>query len=477
MSNILKVTTPTGGYDQNTAIRQGQQKAPDPSIQGQVNIDKVTRPDGRTDAGSQEHNVAMKFKGESNYNNFIQQMGKLSGMTETFSKFFFEHLAMLVESGLDDEFATKLGEFYAMIELSEKEVAGFVKNQQNTSVRFKGAFFELLRHVMQNTTSQDLKSDILDFLKRYVDLAENQHIMNKISFLLEGIEKRLFQSAAAELQGLMKELDWNAKPGSNGFEENATVLKEKILPHLNQYITTTHDRGLVRELVSVLSFYVARCENGTEARVVEAFEQLMKYQMMQETFQGAKSSMLLQVLANTEYEKSAKKQGWADKLSDLIRVGVSSAEGSDQKEMFKSLMQSIVLNESVYMPVLHMMLPMRVGEQLMFAEMWIDPDAGGKKSASPKDKTVQGLIKFDIQELGFFDLFFLYKEGKIKVQMNCPDKLSDELKQIREDMSRIFMEHQIRTEEIYVDVGGKSIPISTAFPKIFERKNSINVTI
>lgn len=115
----------------------------------------------------------------------------------------------------------------------------------------------------------------------------------------------------------------------------------------------------------------------------------------------------------------------------------------------------------------------------MFAEMWIDPDAegGGKGKADSRTRTVQGLVKFDIQDVGFFDLYFIYKDGSIRLQMSCPDVLDGNLETIRRDITDILADNDIRAEELFVDSGQKSIPVSEAFPKIFERKNSINVRI
>ena len=61
--------------------------------------------------------------------------------------------------------------------------------------------------------------------------------------------------------------------------------------------------------------------------------------------------------------------------------------------------------------------------------------------------------------------------------MSCPDVLDGNLETIRRDITDILADNDIRAEELFVDSGQKSIPVSEAFPKIFERKNSINVRI
>ena len=479
MSNILKVTTPVAGYENANSVRTNPVRNTDPAIQGQVNPEKVVKPDARSDSASQEQNVGLKFQYESNYDNFIQQMREMPAMAEEFSKIFFERFSTLAEAGLSDGYAKQIAEFFAMVDVDPQELLAFVKGQGHASIRFTGAFFSLLRQVMEQTNSIELKSMILDFVRRYTDMAESPHIMQNIGHLMESLEGKMFQDAGAQLKALAAELNYSAGAGSGEMAENAAVLKEKILPFLNRYISGTHDRGELRDMTAQLAAWTARCENSSGARLMEAFGELMKYQGMQKYFQGFDPAMLMQALGNTEFERAARQQKWMKKLADLIDAGVAGAAGNENKAVFKNLMQAILLNESVYMPVLHMMIPLQMNGQLMFAEMWIDPDAesGSQEAEGSKKPTVQGLVKFDIQDVGFFDLYFIYKDGGIRLQMSCPEALDESLDTIRRDITNILAENDIRPEELFVDSGQKSIPVSEAFPKIFERKNSINVRI
>lgn len=68
--------------------------------------------------------------------------------------------------------------------------------------------------------------------------------------------------------------------GTADTAENAAVLKEKILPFLNQYVTDTNDRGRVRENSALLANLTARYENGQIDRVIEKFRELMEYPAM-----------------------------------------------------------------------------------------------------------------------------------------------------------------------------------------------------
>lgn len=479
MSNILRVTTPTVGYENQNHVKTGTPAAPNPQIQGQVVPEKVMRPDGRTDSGAQEQNIGLKFLYDSNFESFIQQMKGSPVLAEEFPTLLYEAFATIAESGMEGGFAEKISKFMSMIQVSSpQELLALLKGQGNSSIRYNGAFFSLLRQVMKETSSVELKAGILDFMKRYTDWAEGGHLMKGISQQLNEIHGRMLASGREQLEGMEGQLQKEGQLQRGDTGQNASVIKEKILPFLNNYITQTHDRGGMREATALLAALTARYENGDAERLKDAFEQLLKYQGMQKQFGGGNIDGLLQILNNTEFERATDNNAWAKQFAALIESGMKGEAGVENKQVFQNLLQSIILNESVYMPVLHMMLPIQMEDRMMFAEMWVDPDAGGKSgSEEEQDRMIQGLIKFDIRELGFFDLYFLYSGGKVTMQLNYPESLKEKETEIRNSIGRILAENGMENKELVLDNSRESIPLSEAFPKIYERKNSINVRV
>ncbi len=475
MSNVLRVTTPTTGYDNMNYPKTDTATKPDAQIQGPVVPDKVVRPDARSDAGSQQE-LGMKFQYQSNFEGFAAQIRAGGSVVEEFAPILFERLANAVKAGIGEGTATELSGFLKMIQMEPQDVLAFMKSQGDMAIRFQGAFFSLLRQALGETRSVELRAGILDFIKRYTDMAEGQHLLEEIRQTLGEIRQGMFQSGQKRLEVFEQQLNYNAEPGQTG--SNASVIKEQILPYLNQYIGSTHDRGLVRENSALLAALTARYENGEGSRVVEKFKELMESPVMQKYFKGLKPEGLLKALATTDYEKAVAKNQWMSKFADLIRDGMTKGADLEQKQVFRNVMQSIVLNESVYMPVLHMMLPMQVDGRMTFAEMWVDPDA--KKNSSGDDdekRVIQGLVKFDIEGVGFFDLFFVYQDKKVNIQLGYPDGLKDKEGEIRQRIAQILVENGLESQELYLGSSQNSIAVSEAFPQIFERKNSINVKI
>lgn len=477
MSNVLRVTTPLTGYDNMPHPKTDMGARENSKIQGPVNPEKVMRPDARSDSAAEEQNVGLKFQYQSNFENFISQMKAGGSVTEEFTSLFFERMGTLVKAGMGENTAQELARFMELIQVEPQNMLSFIQEQSSASIRFQGAFFSVLRQVMKESKNVELKAGTLEFVKRYTDMAEGEHILREIKQTLQEIKGSMFANGRERLEELEGRMEYAQSAGKGDTNQKASVIKEQILPYLNQYINSTHDRGELRENSVLLAALTARYENGEASRVQEKFEELMEYPLMQKYFKGLEPKDLMRVLASTDFEKAVERNEWMKEFASVIKDGITKGTNPEHKQVFRNMLTAILLNESVYMPVLHLMLPMQVEDKLMFAEMWIDPDAGGRTREEGQERAIQGLVKFDIRDVGFFDLFFVYQNNKVNLQLNYPEALRDKEDEIRSRIAGILAENGLESEELFLGSSMEPIPVSEAFPQIFERKNSINVKI
>ncbi len=203
---------------------------------------------------------------------------------------------------------------------------------------------------------------------------------------------------------------------------------------------------------------------------------LLNFQGFRAKFQNIPPDKLIQILQSTSYEKAVKGNGWADKFLNMVEYGVKGEAGLENKQVFQNLMNAVLLNESVYMPVLHLMLPLELNGQTMFSEMWIDPD-DESGAAQGEGKKTKALLKFDIKDVGFFDAIILYGDGKMDMYLSYPEALADKEKEIQGALEAIMAQNGISFRSLILEKAAEPISISQAFPKIFERKNAVNVTV
>ncbi len=473
MSNILKVTTPLTGYENNVRNSPASEQPDKMQIQNPVDPSRVVRPDGRTDANSQQQGqIGLSY--DSNFGAFIQSLRDTPQLTDVMSKLIYDGMNNLVESGISSDTAKEISSFFELLKMNNEELLAFLKNQAAGAVRFQGPFFALMRQALTNAPSVEQRTAILAFLKRYSDMSSGKHLMENIKGNLEDIKKYMFHNEREQLEQLTKNMQHR---GPQDTAQNTARLQQDIIPFLGRYIAQTRNMGQLRDLVSQLLFNTSRYENGNLDQLIDDFKNLLKFPSFQKSFNGMDEEQLRHLLMNLNYDKAAGKAEWIDKFLGIVESGMRGDAGLENRQVFENVVNSLLLNESVYMPVLHMMLPVELNGHLMFSELWIDPDEEGSGSTDPKDRVSKLLIKFDIKDVGFFDLLMVYEQENVSMRLFYPKELPASETDLRNALREILSRNQLNCDYLSVEKSAVSIPVSSVFPKIFERKNSINVTI
>ena len=282
MSNILKVTTPVTGYDNTLSKQTPSQKAEDLSVKNPIVPDKVVRPDGRSQTG-QEQGVRQGISYESNFGNFVQTLQNIPKLREIMSKMLFSGMGNLVEAGVSKGTAAEIEALLNMLSMSPDKLKDFLKSQMSGANRLQGPLFDMLRQVMGEATTVELKQSILDFLKKYNDMSSGKHLLENIKGELKEMEGYMFRSDREALQSLSSKL---LEYSMENNRANAQLLKEQIIPFLGRYVSETRDLGAIRDLISLLTLNTSRYENGNVDSVAQAFQRLMEFPAFQKKFGG-----------------------------------------------------------------------------------------------------------------------------------------------------------------------------------------------
>ena len=116
------------------------------------------------------------------------------------------------------------------------------------------------------------------------------------------------------------------------------------------------------------------------------------------------------------------------------------------QEAFRNIVSAFLVNESVYMPLLHMVLPLEWNGKMLFSELWVDPDAEEnlKRGKGNQDNTIRFLFKIDIQGLGFFDMVLTCQRENVDLQLYCPQAVTPFAGIVQGEMSRILSENGMK---------------------------------
>lgn len=479
MPDLLGATNPVPGYD-NTVTNRGLPVSPDNTqIQNVPTPNRVSRPDGRTeqqDNGSLGDSDRIRY--DSNFQTFLQRLKETPSMAQSLSRLFSGREGVVVLSGMGEGMAAELSQVLEMLRMDQAQLLDFLSGQLKAGTRFGGALFALLRNAYAKAASDGVRADILRFLKSYVDYSSTAHIEGNLLRSMEGMANAMPASWAEKLRELTARLENGIAAGDR--QGNLALLRQEVLPHMASYVSRTHDLGTARGLLSILTLDLARYENGSEESLLESFHQLSGYGTLKHQLGAIDDQALLELLRKSQFLKDSMANQFSDRLAESAARALRGEGGVEAQQIFRELVNAMLVNESVYMPINHFLLPMQADGRMLFSELWVDPDAEGQgdKSGSTRGgNTMRFLFKMDIQSLGLFDIVLTSREREVDVRIACPEGISPFAKQIEGAVCEILSRNGLTPGGVSVRTMERPVSLTEVFPKLFEGKNSVNVKV
>ena len=479
MPDLLGVTNPVPGHDNSNVNRNMPVSPGDPRIQNAPDLNRVVRSDNRTerqDTGDAAGgNQALRY--DSNFAAFLQRLMNTPGTAESLSKLFAIYEGLVVSSGIEEGLAGEMGALLNMLKMDEGQLGKFLLSQMSTGTRFGGALFAILRDAYGSSNSETARANILQFLKRYSDYSSTSHIQGNLLRGLTRLTRAIPASYGSQLLPMVSELEGLFGQGSRAGA--LRLLQGTILPFLSAYTSKTNDMGLSRTLISMLALDVSRLENGSEEGLLQAFHQLNSSPGLRDRLSGLTDEALLRLLNSTSFAKASEGDQFAAQLARAAHAALQSGAGTEAQEAFRNIVSAFLVNESVHMPLNHVLLPLEWDGKMAFSEMWVDPDAEEnlKRGRGGRENVLRFLFKIDIQNLGFFDMVLTCQGEKVDVQVFCPERVAPFSQMVQGELSRIITDNGLTANAVQVQQMTRPLTISGVFPRIFEGENSINVKI
>lgn len=478
MPDLLGATNPVPGYDK-TAVNRNVTVSPDnPQIQNVPEPGKVGRADGRTEQQDSNLQGDGGIRYDSNFQTFLQRLKETPSLAESLSRIFSGREGIVVSSGLSAGIAEELGRLLEMLRMDESQLLDFLQGQFKTGTRFNGALFALLRNAYDRASSPGVQNDILQFLKTFVDFDSTKHIEGNILRDLNSMADAMPASFAEKLRDMIAQLQNGVAAGNR--QGNLHLLQREIFPYMSSYVERTHDMGTPRALLTMLALNVARYENGSEDKLLETFHQLSGYGTLKGQLGGIDDqSLLLLLRSRGAGEEAARATQFSDQLASSAARAFRGEGSAEVQEAFRNLIAAMLVNESVYMPINHYLLPLEWDGRMLFSELWVDPDAEDEqaRAQSGGQKVMRFLFKMDVQSVGLFDIVLTSQGPNVDVQIACPDAAVPFSRQIGDSISQILARNDLRPLRVDVRRMDRPVTLTEVFPKIFEGKNSVNVKI
>jgi hypothetical protein len=479
MPDLLGVTSPVPGRD-NTNVNRNVSVSPnDPRVQNAPDPSRVSRADNRTErqdsADTSRSDIAPRYG--SNFHTFLQRLSNAPSLSQSLSEVLSSYQGALVSSGMEEGISAEIAALLNMLKMDEGQLTKFLLSQMKAGNRFSGAFFSILRDAYTASRSDLLRGAILQFLKRYSDYSSSRHIEGNLLRTLTKLTRAIPASYGSQLLPLAAQLEEALNRGDRA--GGLKLLQGTIIPFLADYTSRTNDMGLSRALISMLTLDTARYENAGREELLQAFRQLNTHSMIKDRLGAFSDEALLRLIDGGSFAKTAQHDPFAAQLAQTAQQALQGGAGTEAQEAFHNIVSAFLVNESVYMPLNHVIIPLEWNEKMMFSELWVDPDAEDnlKRGRSGRDNTIRFLLKIDIQSLGLFDLVLNCHRDSVDLRLYCPEQLAPFTGIVQGELSRILSENGMEAASVQVQTMEKPLSISSVFPRIFEGENSVNVKV
>ncbi len=471
MANILQVTTPN--IDNRNMINPQDPKhgAGNPSVHNPADPTRVVRPDGQDQdqMGKNTQDALLSVVDyDSNYGAFVKGLGENSDLAGALERLLFTDVP-----GMDQaEVADLVQKFLMSMRMdSAEDLLAYLQGQGGLQAKFSGDFFNQFRTLLLQSSSRGFQEALLDFLKSYNNYSSGEHLLQQMNSLINDIEQLLLRSYREDFRELADSMNWQAANGDTA--QNTQVLNKSLIPFLGEYISRTHDYGAVREATMLLVFHTARYQDGDEEKLRKLFETIAGDREFGRLFKGDARESLESLLAARAGERPL--SGFADGLAGLLLKGANGYGGLENVQQFYHIMNGMLMNESVYMPLLHFILPFQFEDNNVMSEMWVDPDS--ERGDQEGGRRIKLFLKFDIQSVGKFELVMTLQNREAGVQLFVPPHLVKEEKKIQSDVADILKNNGLRFGQLMVRRHTRDRRVDEIFPEIREKERTINVRI
>lgn len=184
------------------------------------------------------------------------------------------------------------------------------------------------------------------------------------------------------------------------------------------------------------------------------------------------------LLRDNSFAQAAESNQFAQQLAHMASRALRGELGTDMREAFQEIVRAMMVNESVFMPLNHLLMPLEYEGKKMYSEFWVDPDAEEKgENGQQGERKIQFLFKMDVESLGFVEMTLAAAKGRVDVDVYGPSGVTDHSSVIAEDLLEILKSHGLPGRNVRVLEEKRPLTLTEVFPDLFEGKRSINVKI
>lgn len=473
MQDNIRINTPAQQLDPNSRIRP----AKDPPIINPIDPTRVAHGTNAANAQqAKDDGLNLLLNQNSVFNRFISQLANTPGLSQTLKKVMFEAFSIDGKPIKAGQVNSLLAELSDKLKLSPDQIVEALNYQSENQTKFSGGLFDMMRELLsQNSTNKEFETLLGRFLKAYNGFFSVDDTLKAVITNLKQIASSMPKSHAQKLDALVAKI-LVMQPTSN-LEANLQTLKTEVIPFLSNYIGVTNDFGKVRDTITLLINNIARLNNSSHEEVVTKFVDLIDFCKFSFDMSDNKIDEIKNLFARQLGKQNAQENMMFDTITRLLSEGSSKEQSFVSRTLYKDIATTLLLDNSVFMPLTHLFLPINYNGQFMFSEVWIEKDGTNKTKTVNQKPITKLLLNFDIKGLGFFEATLWISEGNVDVELNCPSTVNKGDKEIKDNVSRIFHQNGMNVNHLALAIDAKPKRVQDVFKSLFDARRGVNVTV
>ncbi|QSX07172.1 hypothetical protein JYG23_07455 [Sedimentibacter sp. zth1] len=412
---------------------------------------------------------------------FLQSLDSAPTLSENMRKILFSKQFINSNIKTDPLLKSFFEEFVKDINMDKEKMLEFVKFQYNNNTKFSGKFFDFIRDAIKLNPNSDFKNVVSSFMKSYDCYLSVDETTTAIANILKNINQNMPDILKETFSNFIDKLILDSP--TNSADINLNLLKNEIIPYLSKYISKTNDFGIVRDYVSVLIHNIARLETGLKDNFSYSVENMFNYLKFSFNLSDKEISELKYSLINSFREHSAVKNNALDYMFKMIEAGTKDKNNYVNKTTFDDITESLLISNSVQIPLVHIFLPVNFNGVFMFSELWInkeinnntEKDKENKKSNDIKNEVFKIFLTFDLQNVGYFETTIVSQGNKLSLEIFVPNALKCNEINIKKDVQNIIKKNGIEVTNIYINESTKQRKFNEVFGTKFIKERGINV--
>lgn len=393
MSDLLNSVT-------NAAIPKEPALRPDNSNNQQVQPVYTTEKVIKTSVKDSysENKSGMEF----NYNSISNRTAKMLAANESVSEIvkralFNPNTISLTQANSKD--GNLFAQFFRDFFFTQEQLMNLLNSQTQNTI-FQGPLFDLLSNMYQQTNNQEIQNGILNVLKIF-DLYNSQNTtLTNLQYSLQQLLPFFSSDTGTQLNQVFQQLSTAIEQ-----QEQSAMLASRraMLSLLSDLAAANKDNTPLRNSIMLAVHQLTRLDQTEYSQLTRSLEQLFGTLQQYTDVSPDQKDALFQLLHQQLQYRQEQAQQIAHQLAASFEQGLAKDSPIGLQLITSSMLSSILMNNSVMLPLIYGFVPLQLANTFLFSEFWAKVDRK-EKEGKQNEQEIKATIFFTVESsvLGSF---------------------------------------------------------------------------